>query len=654
MFEKTLAMVTGEASAERAYDHVLSVSQFHRIQASPGFRKAAGYCVDRLLESSPEAQVLHYPAEATAKFWHFPSFDEWVGRRGVLTILSPNHLAGKIADFEDCPISLIQRSRATIQGGVTTEIAYVGDGRKAKDYRGCRGKIVICDSHCVTQVYPAAAKAGVAGILLYKQRPLPPLRKGSGIQGIRQYNSFWWDEKDLFGFVLTPEDGERIVSYLRSLDSKKRRLKAHAIVETETYPGTFEVVTSRIPGRQRKEILVVAHLCHPKPSAGDNASGVAALLEVHRILNALIECKHLARPRYGIRFLLVPEITGTFAYLSREYRISKRLLFGLNLDMVGQNQDMTGATLCVESPPMSAPSFTPYLLEEIVGRAFSQGSNPGDTSSLASIRTKATPFSGGSDHFILSDPTVGVPTPMLIQWPDKFYHTSGDTVDRVSPDVLRRIAITASAYAYTCALASKRDLMWIADMTGRALRKRAVDEMSTYAAKDAGRWISVDYKADFLLKHGKRVLDSVSNLLPHDTALKARIKTQVRVFNQTVRREAAVTTEAMPKAKSSRRRLSEMRGTRMSEIVKRLGPGPIDPGIVLKQVGARWQVRYRRWMASEKKGHMLQMLALYWADGTRTVSEVCRLVAAELGHTNPEFIRFYFDLLEEAGLVEIL
>lgn len=653
MFEKTLARVTAEASAERAYNHVISVSQFHRIQASPGYRAAAEYCVDRLLESSPEAQVIHYPAEATTKFWHFPSFEEWAGRKGIFTILTPNHLAGKLADFEDCPISLIQRSKATPQGGLTVEIAYVGDGRSARDYRGCRGKIVICDSHCVKQVYAAAAEAGVAGILLYKHRPLPPLRKGSGIQGVRQYNSFWWDEQDLFGFVLTPEDGERIVSYLLSPESRKRPLKAHAVVEGETYPGTFEVVTSRIPGRQRKEIIVVAHLCHPKPSAGDNASGVAALLETHRILNVLIESGQLARPRYGIRFLLVPEITGTYAYLSREHQIRKQLLFGLNLDMVGQNQDITGATLCVESPPMSAPSFTPYLLEEIVGRAFTQGSNPGDTSSLTSIRMKATPFSGGSDHFILSDPTVGVPTPMLIQWPDKFYHTSGDTIDMVSPDVLKRIAVAASVFAYTCALASEKDMMWMSEITGRSLRKQVVDEMAAYAAGDADKWISMDYKADFLLEHGKRVLRSLTRLLPRRENLTARIKAQVGALNQAVRREAAVTAGVIRQVKSGGRRPRKMFGTHGNAIVKRLYPGPAYPEIVLKQVGTMWRTRYRRWMAKEKKGYLIQMLALYWADGTRPVSEIARLVAAELGHTNPEFIKFYFELLEQAGLVEI-
>jgi hypothetical protein len=54
----------------------------------------------------------------------------------------------------------------------------------------------------------------------------------------------------------------------------------------------------------------------------------------------------------------------------------------------------------------------------------------------ALFRYATTPFGDGSDHFIFSDSTVGVPMPMLIQWPDKFYHTSADTIEKVDPRII--------------------------------------------------------------------------------------------------------------------------------------------------------------------------------------------------------------------------
>jgi hypothetical protein len=650
MLKNTFRVISEEASAERAYDHLVSVCRYHRVQASPGFREASEYCVDRLLEVSEDSRVIHYPADPSVRFWHFPSFCEWSAKRAVLEVASPQRFAGRLADYQSCPISLIQRSKPTGPGGIRTEIIYAGEGRSVKDYRRARGKIAICDSHCPRHVYDAAVRSGAAGIILYRHRPMPGLRTGAGVPGVRQYNSFWWNETGLTGFVLTPEDGQGLVSYLRSAEAKKKPVSAWTLVESESYPGSLEVVTSLIPGREPKEILIIAHLCHPKPSAGDNASGVAVALETHRVLAELIERGNLPQPRYGIRFLFVPEITGTYAYLSRERDLSRRLLFGLNLDMVGQNQDITGSTLCLESPPLAAHSFTPYLLEEVVNRAFASGGNPAGTAGLFSIRKQATPFSGGSDHFILSDPTVGVPTPMLMQWPDKYYHTSGDTIDKVSADTMRRTVIAASVYAYTCALASADDLTALVGITGRGLRKWVIEQMGGFTEPEGRLPVSLDYKAEFLLRCGKQALRSVERLLPRSDRLRTRIKAEERALGSCVRREATVASGVV--GRKSGREAPSMQRDRAGRIYRRLLPGPVDTGAVLMDMGARWKARYARWLAKEKSAYVVQPLVLYWMDGRRRADEICRLIAAETGHSNPEFVSFYMDLLEEAGIVE--
>jgi hypothetical protein len=653
MFEDTFAKISAEASGERSFGHVVSVSQFHRIQASPGFRKAAEYCVDVMLEKSPNALVIHYPAEAGAKFWSYPSFDEWHGRKGILKILSPDSLAAKIADFEECPISLIQRSVPTPTEGLTTEMVYVGDGKSAKDYRRARGKLAICDSHCPHHVYDAAVNAGVAGIVLYRQRPLEPLRKGFGVQGARQYNSFWWQEKDLFGFVLTPEQGQQIVSYLTSPDADRRPLKVWAQVESNSYPGTLEVVTSLIPGMEPREIILMAHLCHPQPSAGDNASGVGALLETHRVLSHLIQKGDLPRPRYGIRFLLMPEITGSFAFLARSRGIRKQLLFGLNLDMVGQCQEITGATLCVEAPALAASSFAPYLLEEVVKKAFRGGTNPAGTGDLLSARVELTPFSGGSDHMIFSDPKVGIPTPMLIQWPDKYYHTSADTPDKVSPDVLQRIVTAAGTYVYTCALAAEKDLVWIAALTGRAMRRHVAREMSAYPTSEARNWITPEFKARFLLAIGDQALRSVRKLAPESKNLKVHLTAEDRALAQTVKREAALSVSAASLG-GIRKSHRQARGETYANLwVRRLVPGTTDSRSLMSKLTTARRAHYQRWMRKEKQASIMEPLALYWANGRRSLREISNLVAAELGSTNPDYLKFYFEMLEEAGIVEI-
>ena len=133
MVTESFSRIALEASAERAYDHLVSICRFHRIQASPGYRAASDYCVERMLEVSENARVIHYPADTAVRFWHLPSFEEWSAKEGVLEVANVPVLDGKIADYQSCPISLIQRSKATPPGGVSADIIHAGRGTTSKD-----------------------------------------------------------------------------------------------------------------------------------------------------------------------------------------------------------------------------------------------------------------------------------------------------------------------------------------------------------------------------------------------------------------------------------------------------------------------------------------------------------------------------------------
>jgi hypothetical protein len=52
---------------------------------------------------------------------------------------------------------------------------------------------------------------------------------------------------------------------------------------------------------------------------------------------------------------------------------------------------------------------------------------------IASLPWKYDRYSAGSDHFMFTDATVGIPAIMLNQSPDRFYHTSTDTPDQIDP-----------------------------------------------------------------------------------------------------------------------------------------------------------------------------------------------------------------------------
>jgi Domain of unknown function (DUF2172). len=64
-------------------------------------------------------------------------------------------------------------------------------------------------------------------------------------------------------------------------------VQVRAVVEARLFPGEMHVVTGLIPGRrpQDGEVLIIAHLCHPKPGANDNASGCGLAMEIARALS---------------------------------------------------------------------------------------------------------------------------------------------------------------------------------------------------------------------------------------------------------------------------------------------------------------------------------------------------------------------------------
>jgi DNA helicase TIP49 (TBP-interacting protein) len=54
MFKKAFGAIREEFSGRAAKGYVIDIARYHRIQASPGFRQAAHYCLERLREAGVE------------------------------------------------------------------------------------------------------------------------------------------------------------------------------------------------------------------------------------------------------------------------------------------------------------------------------------------------------------------------------------------------------------------------------------------------------------------------------------------------------------------------------------------------------------------------------------------------------------------------
>jgi hypothetical protein len=469
------------------------------------------------------------------------------------------------------------------------------------------------------------------------------------------------DDLKAFGFVISVREGEKLRALVKEQTKKGKKVKVRAEVKTRLYAGEFDVVDALIPGKNKEEILLVAHLCHAQPCANDNASGSACLLEIARVLQRLIAEKKLAPPLRSIRCLWVPEFSGTYAYLATYPEVMKRTIAGLNLDMVGQNQELCGSSMLIESPPLATPSYTAELLRRIRDEIIPEAPSHSGQGGFPLFRYADTPYSGGSDHAILSDPTIGIPSPMIIQWPDRFYHTSQDTLDKVDPQSLRRAGVMAAAYAYFLAETGEKGAKWLAEeLVGQVqvelIRncRTKLTELAEAEGIDIPAICKFENKTKVWLEQKLQALESINRL--------TNIADEVKVLKQELRdifaREMGKFAIACPSYERGDSDLGGPKDKWEREAAKlvptRLYPGPIQ----LRGAMRRVSPDEREWYYQFTKKHPKTVgvnaeLAACWSDGKRTVLEIADLVEAESGNRDIEGLVTYFRFLKRLKLIAL-
>lgn len=669
MFGAILSAAQDEFSGQAAKDQVAIISQHHRIQASPGYRAAARHCVRYLQKLGVAVEIHSYPATDDTRYWTESMFREWDASEACLHLIGENGIEEKLADYREIKMSLIQRS-TSFDG--EAEVVVLDKGETDSDYEGrdVAGRIVLTNGD-IRRVYQlAVVKRGALGILFDGMRSVPPIREAMDLPDTRQYTSFWWSRDDVpcFGFVLTPRQGQRLRSMAGKTGEPAPRVRAH--VAAWLYDGSIEVVSALIPGRTKEEVVLTAHLCHPQPSCNDNASGAAAALEVAHTLHSLIRRGVLSQPRRGIRFLWVPEMTGTYAYLATHEDDIPGMIAGLNLDMVGESQDSCGSSFLIEQPPASMASFVSTLAERIREDLPHGSRSHSGVGGYPLYRHAVTPFSGGSDHYILSDPSVGVPTPMLIQWPDKYYHTSDDTLDKVDPVMLAVVGAMSSTYLYFLANAEADEAIWLGheittDYKGRlarALQKIATEAFVPGKGHDlASLSERIRGRAAFMLRRSQEAVGSLTRLssdvgdLVHDLREETEGYTAEqlrRVLDVVAKRGTRIGSEEVKDAEPSEE--DEWKERARQVVPKRVFRGPISMRAVTVRMTQEERDAWHAFTQEHREAsRTLPTVALYWADGRRSLMEIAGLVEMEIGECDLELLVRYFELLARHEFVTL-
>ncbi len=648
--------------------YVAEIVGHHRIQASPGIRDACNYAVETLRGCGLEAELHSYPANGRDYDWTNLRFREWSCRDAWLRLVEPARSERYLARYLEEKIHVIQRSIATPGEGVVAEVAVPANkGEEPGDYEGLdvEGKMVLTNGDVMRVHRLAVVEKGAAGLIYDGMFVRPPNLLEGELDDAVKYTSYWWTPIDEpgYGFVVTPRTGR----WLRRLvEGSGEPVKVHGYVDAELYDGYLDNAVATIRGETDEEVVVIAHICHPQPSANDNASGCGAAMEAARALSRLIADGELARPRRSIRFTLVPEMSGTYAYLAEREPDIPKMVAAFNLDMVGEDQDKTGSVLVLHKTPDSFPSYVNAVAEAVFEEAQREVASIGVGPLMATYRHQVAEFNGGSDHYIYTDPTVGVGCPMLIQWPDKFYHTSADTIDKVSPHSLAKAALIAGTYAYFLACAGDREAPWIAGQVASREKQaiiKTVRETLDRAASPGMDARGMGELRDRLRKKlgfdadvAVEALRSIERIAPGCGDLVRRHASEIRGFAEAECVNALKSIEGLAESRG----IAELPAEKKEEpapggadrVPVRLYRGPLSTRYWIVRLSPGDREAYRalnKRLGFEYGGPITY--ALYWTDGKRSIREISGMIDIEIGMTDLGYLVEMYGYLERMGVV---
>mgnify|MGYP000123677433 CR=1 FL=1 len=645
MYERLFRIFWKNISGERAKRLCAEIYMSDVRQTLSAFWNSAKLIAQELKDSGIEdVKIIEQKADGKTKYGDWITPQGWEVEKAYVKIIEPKDMEGILTSYDENPVSLATLSASTPNGGITTELLSWED---LKDKSAISGKVVLTSKR-MREIRDEAMEYGALGIISYW---LPGERRFL-VPDANYWENYCFVPRNIwggFGFTISPRKGE----LLREL-CRKGKVKVHVEVKTKFLDATIPIVTGVIPGEEEdREVILVAHLY--EVGANDNASGCATCVEILRTINDLISKGDLPRPRRSIRVILGYECYALMAYLTMFKERITNMIAGLNLDMVGEDQDLCKSVLLLSVTHPAARAFTDYLLMRLLEIAKS-------LMPRFTWRVRETGIYMIHDGSILSDPMIDVPTPALINWPDMFYHSNLDTPDKVSPNTLRLVGTVGATYVYFIANAHEKEVRALAQEVFNAARKRILDIASTYVhtlvlkGHDVDRIVgdAID-KIDFITEVEERAIRSVLRI-----HLNEKLKEEVDELCLTLRDFAK---------QEKKRILSIARG-----IIGR-GVKPERPAIkvpkdmeeamhlvpVRKVLGVptlvdlpKEALMELRSITSESYPYSRLLCApLFWANGRRSIAEIAEEVRKELGKSDIAFLVKLFKFLEKYGYVTL-
>ena len=639
---KTRELLHEGLSGELAKEHVIAITRHHRIQGSRGYRDAAHYVLDKLRSygfSEKDAYIESFKSDGKVNYQTWQSPSGWDITSAELRMLEPD--TERIVGYPEIAMSVMTYSNS---GDATAELVWVGAGTTDDDYKGkdIKGKFVLATGYGGDVHRIAVLKYGAKAVVCYLDD-----ERAKYFPDMLQYTGMWPKTDELnrvtFGFNLTNRQGTK----LRDLLQSGKKVVLHGWVKgTGLEPYFMDIVVAHIRGDEKpdEELLFSAHLDHPKESANDNASGSGAILDIARTFKELIDAGRLPKPKRSFRFIWVPEWFGTMAYIDAHPELTGvglggKFLANMNMDMVGENQELVHSHLIITRTPHSLPSCVNDVVENMAEMIDKMDMRT-PRGSMSEFNYRVTPYSGGSDHMMFIDRNIPA---MMFSHTDYTHHTSEDTPDKVDPMELERCEMIASGSMWYLANLKFEEAIDLAYLVNAKAASR-IDAAARKAFQSVSSGQDVRDSRTIIEHALWQELDCASSILDFNDGKDVAVQLDKFESKLKVQYEALASMEA-PSSENPR-----PEGRIDPRVPVRLTRGPLDVGLP----ASRLDSASGAWYASKEfnlDGDMRFELVNFM-DGKRNVSDIRDALSTEFSPIALEVVAHYINDLVKVSVVK--
>ena len=540
-------LIHQELSGERAQRITAEITRYHRPPGSAGYHAATSY-VEACLRAAGIGEITSasYPLDGETPVGGAPLPPAWEPYGAEVSVVAPT--PEPVVDLATTPSCLAPWSRPTPPGGITAELVDVGSGLEDGDFEGkeVAGKIVFIGHtdrraawvHASTRAFELGAAGVLTDYLLYPSEPYRTREKlPEAVQLLRMPNRM--GKYHGWACSVSHPTGQRLRQLLGL-----GPVRVHADIRCRVFKGEGRNLVATIPGRELPEeaVYFVAHTSAATCPCANCAAGPALMVEIARTLERLIQLGRLPRPRRSIKFLFIVENSGSKAFIAANPDELSRIRTAFCFDSVGHDQDKLKSVLVYYRHPDSSPSFINDYFAEVMERAPKDVSwvfkNDHDISPVQFVQAPYTPW---SDNHILA--AYGVPSPLIMSWPDRYFHTQLLTADQTDPRVFRRAGVTTALAAYEIADAGAEEALLIGRSVAARSRYRLERLVATrerqHQEDDSGEVRErLRRELHYLARRDSEALLSALDLVPGGASsqIRAALEAEAEMLDQTAER----------------------------------------------------------------------------------------------------------------------